>query len=412
MIGVGVYTTSGYTLAALGSPTRVLWAWAIGGVIAMCGSIGYASLATRFSESGGEYLFLARTLHPVAGMMAGWVSLLAGFTGAIALAAIALEEYSRPMFQDGLAWLPAKSVALGVVSIAALFHIIGVRRGARLQDVFVVVKMALIVGFIVYGFSSIRSADHRNLVDVHGGAVQPMSALVFTNQLVWISLSFAGFNAAVYIAGEIDDPKRNVPRAMIAGTILVTIIYLALNAVFLLGSPQNRISGESQVAALAAEAIGGPGFAKFVTAVIVLSLFTSVSALVMTGPRVYAKMADDGLLPVWFRFRDRPPAAAIGFQAALAMIVVLATSLKELIGYLGLTLSICSALTVTMVFVLSRRGEAICVPLWGVPAAIYVTATLILAFMSAVHDPMQAFAAGVTLGIGIIAYPIVRRRHA
>ena len=114
MIGVGVYTTSGFTLAALESPTRVVWAWVIGGVIAVCGSIGYASLASRFTESGGEYLFLARSLHPVAGMMAGWVSLMAGFTGAIAAAAIGLETYLRPLFSDSIfsmnvSWIPVNS---------------------------------------------------------------------------------------------------------------------------------------------------------------------------------------------------------------------------------------------------------------------------------------------------------------
>ncbi len=129
MIGAGVYTTSGFTLAALGSPQRVIAAWVVGGLIAICGAFGYASLASRFTESGGEYLFLSKTLHPVAGLMAGWVSLLAGFTGAIAIAALGLEEYLSPLIFDSP---PSTSggIAIAAVVAAAALHTIGVQSAA------------------------------------------------------------------------------------------------------------------------------------------------------------------------------------------------------------------------------------------------------------------------------------------
>jgi len=166
----------------------------------------------------------------------------------------------------------------------------------------------------------------------------------------------------------------------------------------------------AQVAATSARAIGGPAFASLVRWVIVLSLMTSISALVMTGPRVYAKMADDGFFPRWFRFDDRPPVIAIGFQALLAIAAIMASSLTQLLGYLGLTLSISSALTVTMVFVLRWRKEIDALPLMGVPAAIYVLSTLVLAVLYAMSEPTQAIAAAVTLAVGLALYPWLRNK--
>ena len=415
MIGVGVYTTSGFTLAALGSPTLVVAAWAVGGVIAICGAIGYASLASRFSESGGEYLFLRKTLHPVAGLMAGWVSLLAGFTGAIAIAAIGLEEYVAPMVQAS-EW-PAGSIAIASIFFAAVLHTIGVHSAARIQDAFVILKLLIIAGFIIYAFSKINSWTGLNAVPeaVDGSEENGAFAdvLNFANQLVWISLSYAGFNAAVYIAGEIRDPERNVPRALIAGTVAVTLVYMLLNIIFVYApSPEDITAPDniSQVAATAASALGGDSLSTAVRLVIAISLFTSVSALVMTGPRVYAKMADDGCLPRWFRFENRPPVQAIWFQATIAAIAVSFSSLKDLLGYLGLTLSLCSALTVGMLFVLRGRGDSIRLIGFGIPAAFYVAATLLLAVLYGIRSPLQAVAAGATVLLGLFLYPILRHR--
>ena len=152
---------------------------------------------------------------------------------------------------------------------------------------------------------------------------------------------------------------------------------------------------------------GHVAFAWFVRAVISIALFTSVSSMVMVGPRVYAKMADDGFFPSWFRFRDRPPVQAIWFQAVLAIIAIRISTLKELLGYLGLTLSICSALTVAMLFVLRWRHEKIDLPFWGIPPAIYVMSTLILAVLYAVGEPGQAMAAAITVLAGFLLYPFI-----
>lgn len=411
MIGVGVYTTSGYTLAALGTPDRVIAAWIVSGLIAICGALGYASLASRFAESGGEYLFLSKMLHPVAGLMAGWVSLLAGFTGAIAIAALGLETYLSPIVFDSAEPPYQSSIAIAVVLLAAVLHTIGVRSAARAQDLVVAIKMILIAVFIVFAVSKVGSWP--GLTQPPVAKPPPFDWFVFANQLVWISFSYAGFNAAVYIASEVRDAERNVPLALIGGTVLVTVVYVVLNAIFVYAAPVDTITANqniAQVAATAAVSIGGDTLGLAVRLVIVISLFTSVSALVMTGPRVYAKMADDGFLPSWFSFGDRVPTKAIWFQAAFAIAVILGTGLTDLLGYLGLTLSVCSALTVAMLFVVRLRDPKVKLILFGVPAVLYVGGTFFIATLYGMSKPEQAIATAVTVGLGIILYPFIGKK--
>ncbi|QDT08382.1 APC family permease [Planctomycetes bacterium K23_9] len=412
MIGAGVYTTSGFTLGDLGDPFWVVVAWMVAGMIAICGAICYGALASEFADSGGEYLFLSKALHPVAGLMAGWVSLLAGFTGAIAFAATTFAEYLSPeaeIFQ-------AKGIAIALVAAAAILHSIGVRTGARVQDLAVVLKVLLIGVFISVAAwhewpRSIVAAVAVNPEEPESGTYQ--FALAFATSLMWISLSYSGFNAAVYVAGEVENPRRNVPRALLLGTIGVTVIYVLLNAIFVYAPRAEDIKFNPQIAAVAAKAIGGEWFERFVRVVILFGLFTSVSALVMTGPRVYAKMAEDGFLPRVFRFQGRVPVVAIWIQAILAMIVISFSTLKDLLGYLGFTLSVSAALTAGLVFWLHGRDTSrVHVKLFPLPPIVFVGGTLLTATLSAISSPWQAMVGLGTIGFGLLFYPWYRMRHS
>ncbi|WP_068261029.1 APC family permease [Rubripirellula obstinata] len=413
MIGVGVFTTSGFALAALGTPGRVLVAWGVGSFIAMCGAISYAALAAKFTESGGEYLFLARAIHPAAGLTAGVVSMLAGFTGPIAAAAIGLEAYASPMLGSPLLGsrmpaLPVGCIAVTAILIAAVLHAVKVSAATRMQDAIVGFKLILILGFIGWGFFALSDASTNREI---AAETIPFSIPNFASQLVWISFSFAGFNAAIYVAGEVRDPARNVPRALIGGTALVSVIYLLLNTIFVYSAPIEVITaGEniSQVAATAAVSIGGTTLENLVRVLIVTALATSISAMVMTGPRVYAKMADDGLMPSFFSSGNRSPVVAIGFQAAMAIVVVLISRLQDLLSYLGLTLSLCSALAIASLFVLRFRGQISRLPGWGIPPAVFIFASVSLGIIAAWNQPIPAIAAVATLTIGGILFWLQR----
>jgi amino acid transporter len=193
MIGAGVFTTSGFALADLGSPNRVMAAWAVGGIIALCGAVSYGGLVRHVTESGGEYLFLSRLVHPVAGFIAGWVSLLAGFTGAIAFAALAFETYLLPVPPP---WLPPGGLAVAVVVAGALLHGFRVGPGALAQNIVVAIKTLLIVLFLGAALWLAPAAAGRDTAPLAANFDLP----AFAGSLVWISLSYSGFNAAVYVA--------------------------------------------------------------------------------------------------------------------------------------------------------------------------------------------------------------------
>src|SRR5690606_2418676 len=280
------------------------------------------------------YLYLSRALHPLAGFIAGWISLLAGFTGAIAFAATALETYVVPEAQRP-DWLPTGAVAIAVVLACALLHALHVGWGAGVQNLLVAVKLVILALFVAIGVfggnNPPPSPEARQL------ATAPFSLTAFAMSMVWISLSYPGFNAAVYVAGEVREAERTVPRALLAGTVLVTVMYVLLNYVYLYAVPVERIWGKPDVAAAAAQSLGGETLSLLVRILIALGLLTSVSAMILSGPRVYAKMASDGLFPRLFHLQQGVPRLAIGLQAALAVIVIAMSTLRDLLSYLGFT---------------------------------------------------------------------------
>lgn len=390
MIGAGVFTTSGFTLASLGDPWIVLLAWFVGGLVALCGAFSYGILIQRMPASGGEYVFLSRAVHPFAGFMAGWISLLAGFSGAIAFAAVALESYLPGDF-------PAKLPAVGVVVLGAALH--GGRRwlGVGVQNTAVILKLLLLGIFLGWGATSIDwGSDSTRSFQTEGGF------LAFAQALVWISLSYSGFNAAVYVAGEATSPLI-VARALVTGTAVVVLLYLLLNAAFVLGAPAAEISGQADVAAVAARWIGGAGFEFFTRVVISIALLTSVLSMMMAGPRVYGKMAEDGVIPKIFVLREDRVWPAVLLQMGLALLLIFVGTLQELLAFLGLTLSLTAAVTVGSLFFGKRvRGWA------ALPPALFILATLTAASLLIVHDPGQALGASISLVLGGIAYRLTR----
>lgn len=405
MIGAGVYTTSGFALADLGSPLLVLLAWGISGFLALCGAVSYGGLAQRFSESGGEYLFLARSIHPAAGYIAGFVSLLAGFTGAIAFAALTFEAYLMGMVATGgdTSPLPAGVIASLTIIVAWLMHGFRVRAGTRFQDLLVVLKLAMLLAFLAFAGMSLgrpwegmATAGQRP----EGWMVIPALAV----SLTWISLSYCGFNAAIYITEETQHGGKTVRDALIIGTLIVTTLYLLLNAVFVLAPPASEVVGKEDVAAVAARYVGGAKLETLLRYVILLSLATSVLSMMMTGPRVYAKMAEDGVLPGWFKFDAELPGRGVFAQGVLAVAVVSIATLRQLLSYLGLTLSLCAALTVAAIFVLKRRGEPVEVIGYPWTPLAFVIGTLAIVLTAGTQRPIELAVAAATLAVGWFAY--------
>ncbi len=410
-LGAGVFTTSGFAMGDLGSPVYVLLAWFIGGLLALCGALSYGALARLMPVSGGEYYFLSRSIHPLAGFVAGWISLLAGFTGAIALAALALEAYVVPPASQHV--IPANTVATITVLFAGLTHGLHVRYGAALQNTAVAIKLVLITGFVLYALLGTSVGSWEGVIAWRNAGPAGFSVSAFAMTLMWVSYSYSGFNASTYVTSEVKRASKNVPGTMIQGTLIIMLVYLLLNGIFVFAPQPGDIAFQQDVAALAALALAGEPLANVMRGIIILALFTSVSAMVMAGPRVYAQMAADGLMPAILKFRGQVPASAIAMQAALAILLVWTTGLRELLSYLGFTLGLSAALTVTSLFVALRRTRVPPADLPGYPWAplVFIVSTLTFAGLAAIKNPAEMLAALITILSAVILYLLFGRTH-
>ncbi|RMF41110.1 MAG: APC family permease [Planctomycetota bacterium] len=358
MIGAGVFTSSGFAMAALQDPARVMLVWWVCGVWAICGAVAYGGLVRRLKLSGGEYLFLSRLVHPAVGFLAGWISVVAGFAAPIAVTAYGAAVYAIGSSPAARPWLTP--LALLVVVMATAFHLAGLHWGAKAQNTIVVLKLVLLAAFLGWVFLLLPAeAWHGPTEPREWGRWWPDSGpawMAVLGSMSWIALSYTGFNAAIYVAGAARDSGPRVARSMVLATVLVTVIYLSLNYVFVYGPAPGSISGQPEVAAIAAAELGGPRLALVVRLTIVLAMISSVFSLLLAGPQVYQRMADDGVMPGLFRTgANGVSRAAVLAQAALGIAALLIAGLRELMNYLGLTLSACGALTVLSLWWIHRR---------------------------------------------------------
>lgn len=382
MVGSGVFTTGGFLLETLRSPWLVLLAWLAGGAIAACGALSYGALAQRFPESGGEYLFLSRTLHPAAGNLAGWVSLVVGFSAPMAAAAYGLGEYLAP-------WTPWHAPQLtGTLLLVAVALLHGAHGpvGTGVQNFAVAFKLVLIAGFVLLAWPRLAVAPFAT------GSGEGAGLGTFFSSLIWVSFSYSGWNAAVYLGGEVRDPERSLPRALLLGTGLVTVLYLALNTAFMFSAAPEALAGKADIGRVAAFALGGPVWADFLTLLVAFALSLSVSAMMMAGPRVSACMARDGYLPPWLSLHeDGAPKRATFLQCALALALLWSAGFKELLTYTGFTLGLSTAATVFgLIRLRLKEGDACPVVGWPWAPLVYLLAVLAMTAAALVRQPQAA----------------------
>jgi amino acid transporter len=413
MIGAGVYISTSYALGALGDGRLVLVAWAIGGVHALCGSIAYAALARRASLSGGEYTFLTEFVHPSVGFMAGWISIIAGFTAPIAAAAMVFGEYA---LGETTATVSVRCVATGWVVLCAYFHCVDLRTGTLVNNWVVASKF---LGFALFMVAALvfvvwkdkapgwESALDKSLfaTDYLGRLSEPEVFKTMLIQLFFISLAYTGFNASIYIAGDLPS-GRWVPLSMVLACAIVTVVYLLLNGMFLMGASREVIleGGDYFVSSVAKE-IGGLPLQWVMRVTIALSSATSVLAMLATGPRVLTMMSRDGWLPR--RLDQSPtPRIAILVQATASLLIVWFANLLDLISYLGLTLTLCGALaTGTLWFAFSEMNRRERVRWWEhLGLAIYVVGAVVLIAVAWWVKREQFWLTLGTFASGILVY--------
>ncbi|MFA5625341.1 MAG: amino acid permease [Bradymonadales bacterium] len=408
MIGTGVFTTTGILLEQTPSAAAVLWAWLIGGVIAFFGALSYAELVSIYPKNGGEFQLLTKIFHPSVGFVAGWVSLIVGFSAPIAAAAIAFGAYLQAIFPN----INATVCAISIIVLLSLAHAVKVTFGSALQNVFTIAKLIIVVIFIIGGLY----LGDSNLIfsESPSSTWKHMIAPSFAVGLIYITYAYSGWNGSAYIAGEIRNPRRSVPLALALGTAIVTLVYIGLNVVFLSAAPVVELSGQVDVGAVAAKALFGQNAGRVLSGVISLLLVSSISAMIMAGPRVYQSM---GTQYSSFRFLSKRkngsgPYFAILLQAVISLLMLATASFDALLSYIGFTLSISAALTVIGVFVLRKRAPHADRPYkcWGYPLTplIFIALSLWMVIFTVLEAPIVALWGLITVSVGLILYYLAK----
>ena len=410
MVGVGVFTSLGFQVKDIPSGFSILLLWVVGGVVALCGVFAYSELGAMFPRSSGEYNFLTRAYHPAFGFVAGWVSATIGFAAPVALAAMAFGEYGKSVLPDA----PPLALALGVVWLVSLVQLAGLRHSSTFQLIATILKVLLIVAFLVAGFAigTPQPVTFTPSVSDFGY----IASAPFAIGLVFVMYSFSGWNAATYIIGEMRDPERNLPRAMLTGTLIVLVLYVALNAVFLYTAPSGELAGQLDVARISGTHIFGEFGGRIVGAMICFGLISSISAMMWIGPRVMMTMGEDiPSLRVFARKSPRgAPAYAILLQLAIASLMLFTRSFEKVLDFIQFSLLFCSFFTVLGVIKLRITRPDLPRPYraWGYPVTplVFLLVTGFMMYYLLTERPVQSFLGVLIMISGLVIYAVFRKR--
>jgi len=415
MIGAGIFTTSGLLMSDLKDPLIMLGLWAVGGVIALCGALSYGELGAAIPKAGGEYAFLSKLFHPLFGFLSGWVSLFAGFSAPIAASAIGFSEYLTRAFPGLLhishsgdpieGTIVKKTLSVLVIFIFTLIHARGIEVGARVQNFLTILKVALITGLIVLGFSLGRG-DLRHLAQGGGFKFDFGGWKTIGLSLMWIMFAYSGWNASAYVGSEVKNPRRNLPRSLILGTGIVLVLYLLLNVFYVYAVAPDKMAGVISIGGLAVGNLFGPSFERVLSVLIAVALFSSLSAFIILGPRVYYAMACDRCFFPFFaavHSRYKVPARSILLQGLIAALLVTLGTFEQILTYMGFSLGLFPILSVLGVFKLRRdRTHTYRMPGFPVVPLVYVLAGGAILFLGFFERPVES---SIALGMALIGIP-------
>lgn len=411
IIGTGIFTSLGFQLTSIQSGFALLMLWVIGGIAALCGALCYGELAAALPRSGGEYHFLSKIYHPSLGFMAGFVSATVGFAAPVALAAMAFGHYFNGVFSIGSPVV----LSFVVVWIVTGFHLRNLRVGSAFQNSSTLVKLVLIGALIGAGFF----VPTRQPINFSPGPGDDGAILsgAFAVALVYVMYSYSGWNASAYISSEIKRPEKVVPRSLLAGTGLVIVIYVLLNAIFLATTPVEELKGQLEIALIAGKHIFGENGGRFAGAIICLGLVAAISSMTWIGPRVTMSMGEDHWLLRWLGRKNEPgiPAHAILLQLLFVNLLLLTQRFEDVVRYTQFSLLLCSLLTVIGVIVLRFRNPEIARPyrvwLYPVPPVVFSIITIWMMFYLLRSHTAESLAGVATALFGLLLYFCTQKRR-
>lgn len=414
MIGTGVFTSLGFQLEDLSPGFPILALWALGGVAAFAGAMCYAEIGSALPRSGGEYSLLREIYHPAAGFVSGFVSASVAFAAPTALAAMTFSAYGLSVLAPEAPPGAGKAAAIALVALLSVAHAARRRLSGAVQTAFTAFKVAAILLFCAGAAFLLEAPEPVSFLPVAGdGAVIASGA--FAVSLIYVSYAYAGWNAAAYITGEIENPSRNLPRVFAAGSLVVALLYVALNAAFMAAAPAEDLVGKVEIGFIAAKSIFGPEAGALVGLVMASLLVSTVSAMTIAGPRVLQAIGEDFSVfrPLAAVNRDGIPARAIYAQGAVAIILIATSGFQSVLVFAGFLTALNSFFTVLGLFVLRWRRPDLRrpfrTPLFPITPLVYLALTLWTLVYAALSRPVEiAYAAGLIL-IGLAVWALSAR---
>ncbi|MBT3382087.1 MAG: amino acid permease [Prolixibacteraceae bacterium] len=414
IIGAGIFTTTGYLMVFLGNPLIMLTLWFVGGIIAFCGALAFGELGATFPEAGGEYIFISKLFHPLLGFLSGWLSLIVGFSAPIAASAIGFSKYftwafpqiQSLLFLDGIIQpeIFNKTLAILIILIFTIIHSRGVIFGTKVQNGLTILKLILVVGLIAAGFL-VGNGSFQNLEQTQAFQFNFSGWKSMGLSLMFIMFAYSGWNSATYIGSEIKNPRKVIPWSLLISTGVVIVLYLLLNLFFVYAIPPAEMVGEPEIGGLAAGKSFGGVAETIISLLISFALFSSLSAFIILGPRVYYSMAKDGY---FFQFaakihkKYKVPTNAIILQSAIAIILVMSGTFEQILVYMGFSLGIFPILAVLGVFKLRLTGKsALKLPGYPIIHLVFILAGITMLVLAFFERPWESSIAILTALSGI-----------
>lgn len=402
MIGTGAFTTLGLQLNWIDNGTTLMLLWLVGGVVALCGAVSYAELGTRMPKSGGEAHYLSKIYHPLLGFLSGWVSLTVGFAAAVALSAMAVGHYLESL----IGWSPVYTATASIV-LLSLAHSLGTHGSSRLQNLLTAIKFVLVLGLGLAGvFLPAQPVEPIAWIAPTVGNLWSGGAAI---ALISVLYAYSGWNAAAYIVEDIRQPNKNLPRALIGGTLLVTCLFLLLQYSFLHQAGGTALKGEIEVAKVAAELMLGKGLGSLISVTIGILLLTGISAMIWVGPRVVRAMGDEHQL--WRSFSKLNsrgvPLRATWLQGFISLFLVVTASFERVLLYSEFVLQVFTFLAVAgLVWVRLRKTPqgGYRSPLFPLPQLIFLGFTGWSITYLLVHNPVESLLGTLNVATGYLAY--------
>jgi len=398
MIGTGVFTSVGFQLNSVQNTWTILILWVIGGLLGLFGAFAYAELGTHFKESGGDYIYLTRVFHPLLGYLSAWAGLTVGFSAPVALAAMAFTKYLAPFgLQDNI-WL-----AIAVIIIIGLMHSFTIRHSSRFQNATTIIKVLFIVCLIIFGFT--LPGNVNNAINFTDSWKNEIFIPGFAVSMVYVSFAYIGWNAAAYVADEIDYPGRNLPRALIGSTLFVSVVYVLFQLVLLKNATITELQGKEEVTFISFSHLLGSTGGKWVSIFIAIQLIATVSSYLWVGPRVTWAMAKENKLWQPFAKKNKHgiPVAAVWLHVFISILLTLSGSFEKVLLYAGFVLQLMASLTVaTSLFIKRQNKETFKSPFKPVLQIIFLLFNIWVSIFTLIDRPVESL-----IGIGILLIGVV-----